>query len=66
MISNAMIEVAVRFTVARDLAPPINVLHEALRSLRYITFDAATTELAEHYASLIIDALADHADGCID
>lgn len=39
------------------LPPPNKPIHDALAAIRALRVEAPTEEVAEHYATLIIDAL---------
>ena len=49
--------VGVSFEVDPTVNPPFGVIHEALRAVRGFDIEAPTSEVAEHYADVIMRAL---------
>jgi hypothetical protein len=54
--------VGVAFTIDPQAGPPKNVLHEALIAMRSMSIEAPTSEVAEHYADVVMRALMEAAD----
>lgn len=52
-----LVEFKITFEVDRMLPPPNKPIHDALAAIRALRVEAPTEEVAEHYATLIIDAL---------
>ena len=51
--------VGVDFTIDHTLEPSYGVIHEALEALRAFDIEAPTSEVAEHYADVIMRALTE-------
>jgi hypothetical protein len=57
MESSDIAKIGVRFRVDPCVPPAEAPIHDALRSLQAFEFEAPTTEVAEMYGAVLVDAL---------
>ena len=55
--SSVTARIPMSFTVDPDAPPRNQPIHDALRSARALEIEAPSLEIAEHYASLLMQAL---------
>ena len=62
MTKGELYTIGIRFTIDNTMDPPRGVIHEALEALRGFDIQAPTSEVAEHYADVIMRTLMKAAD----